>query len=158
MLFAITSSGIRHAVQHESGSFRIPDAAEPLDAVDAVSVQLADDALIVCWGNASFVVPGNAFDSAVAAGRELAVKLPHRDPAAPVLFYVNNPLWLPDILSDFSTDFLLVGGDQSKVPEMLKRPREAKFFAGISRGFGWETFWNDRVRFRIAKRPVDEPK
>ena len=158
VLFAITSSGIRHAVQHESGSFRIPEAAEPLDAVEAASVQLADEVLIVCWGNVSFAVPGNAFNSAVAAGRELAVKLPHRDPAAPVLFYVNNPLWLPDILKDYSTDFLLIGGDKSKVPEMLKRKREAKFFVSISRGAGWETFWNDNVRFRIGRRSVGEPK
>ena len=158
VLFAITPSGIRHAVQYGNGGFRIPAAAEPLDAVGAVSIQLADNVLIVNWGNASFAVPGNVFNSAVAAGRELAIKLPHHNPAAPTLFYVNNPLWLPDILKDFNHDFLLLGGERSKIPGLLKRKREAKFFVSLSRGSGWETYWNDGIHFRIDRKPVDEPK
>ena len=139
-------------MQYGNGNFRIPDAAEPTDVQCGASVRLADGILIVCWGNISFAVPGEVLDSALASGRELAVKLPLHDPKNITFFCVDDPAWLSDILLDFSMDFLLLGGEKCRIPEKLQQKRKAKYFVGISRGAGWELYWSDGIDFRIGRK------
>lgn len=158
VLFSITPSAVRHALQYSNGNFRIPDAAEPPDPQGEVRVCLADGIAIVCWGNASFALPQADLEARFASGQELAVKLPLHDPANIAFFYVTNPSWLKDIRKDLCADFLIVGNEKSGFPELLKHKRKGKFFAAVSRGSGWKIFWNDRADFRIGRGAPLESK
>ena len=153
MLFAITPSAIRHTVQYGNGNFRIPAAAEPLNTRGGASARLVDDILVISWGNASFIVPGETLRSQLAAGNELAIKVPHHDPSQISFFSVNDASWLPDIVHSRTREYLLLGNERSRIPEMLQQKSRKRFFISLSRGDGWELFWNDGIDFVVpAKR------
>ena len=149
VLFSITGQSIRHTVQYSNGNFRIPDAAEALDVLGGASAVHAKGLLIVTWGNASFVMPGAEWESTIASGKEIAIKLAHYNPADIIFFTVSDPLWLTDIAKAWKTDFLILGSDKSTFPSKLQQQKPGKFFIALSRAVGWELFGSDRVNFSI---------
>ena len=150
VLFFITPSRIRHAVQYSNGNFRIPDEFEPLDVLGGASAHLADDALIISWGNSSFVMRKGELDSHIAKGNELIIKLQQHNPADFVFFTVENPAWLNDIAKAWKTDFLLIGYEKSKFPAILQQKNQNKFYMALSRGFGWEFFRSNKLNISVA--------
>lgn len=149
VLFLITPSHIRHTIQYSNGNFRIPDANEPLDVLAGASAQMADDMLIISWGNASFIYPKAAIDDHIAKNQELVIKLQQHNPADFVSFTVNDPAWLPDISKAWKTDFLILGFEKGKLPEILQQKRQNKFHLALSRGLGWEFYWSDKINFSV---------
>jgi phosphoglycerol transferase MdoB-like AlkP superfamily enzyme len=154
VLFSITGSAVRHAVQYDNGNFRIPAAAEPLNTLGGASVRSADGFIVICWGNASFVLPAAELDSAFAAGKELIIKVPQYNPAEIAVFTMDNDLWRMDILKDIQfTDFLIFGNDKSPIPKMLDQSGRKNYFIAISDGNKWKLSWNDKIS--LAFPPVD---
>ena len=120
-----------------------------MDVLGGASAVHAKDLLIVTWGNASFVMPGAEWESTIASGKEIAIKLAHHNPADIIFFTVSDPLWLTDIAKAWKTDFLILGSDKSTFPSKLQQQKPGKFFIALSRAFGWELFGSDRVNFSI---------
>ena len=66
---------------------------------------------------------------------------------------VNDASWLPDIVHSRTREYLLLGNERSRIPEMLQQKSRKRFFISLSRGDGWELFWNDGIDFVVpAKR------
>ena len=150
VLFYLTPNRIHHSIQYSNGNFRIPDEFEPLDVLNGASAHLADNAFIASWGNSSFIMPKEELEANIAKGHEVIIKLQQHNPADFVSFTVTNPAWLNDIAKAWKTDFMIIGYEKSKFPQVLQQKNQNKFYVSLSRGFGWEFFWSDKLNISVA--------
>jgi hypothetical protein len=150
VLFYLSPYRIHHSVQYSNGNFRIPDEFEPLDVLGGASAQLADNAFIVSWGCSSFIMRKEEIEANIAKGHEVIIKLQQHNPADFVNFAVTDPAWLNDIAKAWKTDFLIIGYEKSKFPQVLQQKTQNKFYISLSRGFGWEFFWSDKLNISVA--------
>ena len=86
----------------------------------------------------------------IAKGHEVIIKLQQHNPADFVNFAVTDPAWLKDIAKAWKTDFLIIGYEKSKFPQVLQQKTQNKFYISLSRGFGWEFFWSDKLNISVA--------
>ncbi|MBQ4328133.1 MAG: LTA synthase family protein [Lentisphaeria bacterium] len=150
VLFYLTPNRIHHSIQYSNGNFRIPDEFEPLDVLNGASAHLADNAFIASWGNSSFIMPKEELETNIAKGHEVIIKLQQHNPADFVSFTVTDPAWLNDIAKAWKTDFMIIGYEKSKFPQVLQQKNQNKFYVSLSRGSGWEFFWSDKLNISVA--------
>ena len=82
----------------------------------------------------------------------MVLKVQHHDPAETALLESVDPRWLPDIAKAWKADFLILGTRNSTFPGLLQQKNNRQFFFALSRGFGWEFIYGDRINFTVAPR------
>ena len=152
VLFAVSGRKIRHALQNSNGNFRIPDVNEPLDVLGGAGAVMTEKCLIINLGSASFAIPAEVTEKMLKTKHQVVLKVQHHDPAETALLESVDPRWLPDIAKAWKADFLILGTRNSTFPGLLQQKNNRQFFFALSRGFGWEFIYGDRINFTVAPR------